>query len=94
MSQLRNSIMQHKSVYFFQKLFKVIYGIFDRNHNLSIELEEQYMKKMNLHYTSNKLPRHSSTDKDCLDILAIDVKFKFVRYLQIFVVLIGMNISL
>ena len=82
MSQLRILILQHKSVDFFQKLFKVIYGFFNINHDWSKQLEERYMKKMNLSYTNKKRSKYSARDKSCFEILETDIKSEIVEHLQ------------
>ena len=50
MSQLRKSITQHHSVKYFEKLFKVFFGIFDDSPGWAKALETNYMETKKLKY--------------------------------------------
>ena len=82
MSQLRKSITQHHSVKYFEKLFKVLFGIFDDSPGWAKTLETNYMESKKLKYRKESCTTHSERDKGCFEIMATDVKSEIVHQLQ------------
>ena len=82
MSQLRKSITQNHSVKYFEKLFKVLFGIFDDSPGWAKTLETKYMESKKLKYRKESSTTHSERDKGCFEIMATDVKSEIVHQLQ------------
>ena len=82
MSQLRKSIKQHHSLKYFEKLFKVLFGIFDDSPGWAKKLEKKYMESKKLKYRKESSTNHSGRDKGCFEIMATDVKSEIVHQLQ------------
>jgi len=82
MSQLRKSIKQHHSVKYFEKMFKVLFGIFDDSPCWAKTLETKYMETKKLKYRKESSTTHSERDKGCFEIMATDVKSEIVHQLQ------------
>ena len=82
MSQLRKSITQHHSVEYFEKLFKVLFRIFDDSPGWAKTLETNYMETKKLKYRKESSTTHSERDKGCFEIMATDVKSEIVHQLQ------------
>lgn len=82
MSQLRKSIKQHHSVKYFERLFKVLFGIFDDSPGWAKTLETKYMETKKLKYRKESSSTHSERDKGCFEIMATDVKSEIIHQLQ------------
>ena len=82
MSQLRKSIKQHHSVKFFEKLFRVLFVIFDDSPGWAKQLEMKYMESKKFKYRKELSTKHSERDKGCFEIMATDVKSEIVHQLQ------------
>ena len=82
MSQLRKSIKQHHSVKYFEKLFQVLFRIFDNSPGWAKKLEIKYMETKKLKYCKESSTKHSERDKGYFEIMAMDVKSEIVYQLQ------------
>ena len=82
MPQLRKSIKQHHSMKYFEKLFKVLFGIFYYSPGWAKKLETKYMETQKLKYCKESSTEHSERDNKCFEIMATDVKSEVVHQLQ------------
>ena len=83
MSGLRVATQQNYSNAFFQKLFQVMFGIFDQDEKYFLNLEMKYMNEKRIQYNDITKSAHRSRDKGCFEILAWNVKSEIVKQLQL-----------
>ena len=79
---LKKAITQNKSLKFFNKLFNVLYGVFDNEINWSKRMEQDFMTKNCFKYSEKSKSKHSQRDKGCFEILINDVKTQIVKEFQ------------
>ena len=82
MPQLRKSIKQHHSVKYFEKLFQVLFCIFDESTGWAKKLETKNIETKKLKYRKESSTKHSERDNGCFEIMATDVKSEIVHQLQ------------
>ena len=80
--QLKNTIIQNNSLKFFEKLFNILYGVFDKEINWSRRLEKQFMDRYCYKYSEKSKSKHGQRDKGCFEILVNDVKTQIVKEFQ------------
>ena len=80
--QLKKAITQNNSLEFFEKLFNILYGVFDKEINWSRRLEKQFMDRYCYKYSEKSKSKHGQRDKGCFEILVNDVKTQIVKEFQ------------
>ena len=81
-AQLKKAISQNNDMKFFNKLFRVMYGVFDEQYKWSKNLEKTFMTKYNYKYAEKSNSKHNERDKGCFERIAHDVKTQIVKELQ------------
>ena len=80
-AQLKKAISQNNDMKFFNKLFRVMYGVFDEQYKWSKNLEKTFMTKYNYKYAEKSNSKHNERGKGCFERIAHDVKTQIVKEL-------------